>query len=95
MLPSQFCRLSASVREHLSDLGGQSGNDRGVEQRVKSGKQDTADHHADDDLDSRVDIALCALFGNNILRGSNRLLELGSDLVDAVMREEKTKNETI
>ena len=48
MLPSQFCRLRSRVREHLSDLCGQRGNDRGVKQRVKPCQQNTADHHTDD-----------------------------------------------
>ena len=49
---------SARIIEHTGDFLGKGGNDRGVEERIETGKDDTTDDYADDDLHARVDIAL-------------------------------------
>ena len=55
-----LCAVTRSARiiEHTGDFLGKGGNDRGVEERIETGKDDTADDYADDDFHSGVDIAL-------------------------------------
>ena len=48
---------SALVVEHLGDLRTERREDRGVEQDIESGKDNTANHNADDDFDAGVDVA--------------------------------------
>lgn len=50
--------LLAGVAEHLADLGREGGHDGRIEECVETGKDDTADHDTDDDLDTGIDIAL-------------------------------------
>ena len=55
-----LCAVTRSTRviEHFADLGAETGQDRGLEESVKTGKDDTADDYADDDFHTGVDIAL-------------------------------------
>ncbi len=43
------------VVEHALNLGGQSGDDRGVEECVETCEEDAADDYTDDDLHAGVD----------------------------------------
>lgn len=47
-----LCAVTRSTRviEHFADLGAETGQDRGLEESVKTGKDDTADDYADDDF---------------------------------------------
>lgn len=76
-----LCAVTRSTRviEHFADLGAEAGQDRGLEESVKTGKDDTADDYADDDFHTGVDIALTCggLYG--CLDGRDRLAKLVPD----------------
>ena len=61
---------SGAVVEHLGDLGAESRDYGRVEERIKSCKNDSADNHTDDDLDTGVDVAFACLGGKGGLGGS-------------------------
>ena len=67
---------SARVIEHFADLGAEAGQDRGLEESVKTGKDNTADDYADDDFYTGVDIALTGGGFDSCLDGRDRLVEL-------------------
>ena len=48
----------SGVGEHTLNLGSKSGDNGGVEERIETGKDYTADDNTDDDLDAGIDIAL-------------------------------------
>ena len=56
-LPRVLTGLAAVV-EHFTDLSGERGDDRAVEEEIETGEDDTTDNDTDDDLHARVDIAL-------------------------------------
>ena len=74
--PLSAVTRSTRVIEHFADLGAESGQDRGLEESVKTGQDDTADDYADDDLHARVDIALTCGGFDSCLDGRDRLVEL-------------------
>ena len=80
-----FCCGSARIIEHTGDFLGKGGNDRGVEERIETGKDDTTDDYADDDLHARVDIALTCggLYG--CLDGCKCLAQLVLDGIEKLM----------
>ena len=73
-----LCAVTRSTRviEHFADLGAEAGQDRGLEESVKTGKDDTADDYADDDLHARVDIALTCGGFDGCFDGCKCLVEL-------------------
>ena len=76
-----LCAVTRSTRviEHFADLGAEAGQDRGLEESVKTGKDDTADDYADNDLHARVDIALTCGGLDGCLDGRDCLVELIPD----------------
>ena len=62
-------RLSTGVVEHIPDLGREVRDDGRIEECVESCENHTADNHADDDLDTGVDIAFARLGGKGGLGG--------------------------
>ena len=48
----------SGVGEHTLNLGSKSRDNGGVEERIETGKDHTADDDTDDDLNACVDIAL-------------------------------------
>ena len=82
-----LCAVTRSTRviEHFADLGAEAGQDRGLEESVKTGKDDTADDYADDDLHARVDIALTGGGLDGGLGRNDCLVELVLDAVDEIL----------
>ena len=76
-----LCAVTRSTRviEHFADLGAETGQDRGLEESVKTGKDDTADDYADDDFYTGVDIALTCGGLDGCLDSRNRLTKLVPD----------------
>ena len=76
-----LCAVTRSTRviEHFADLGAEAGQDRGLEESVKTGKDDTADDYADDDFHTGVDIALTCGGLDGCLDGRDCLVELIPD----------------
>ena len=76
-----LCAVTRSTRviEHFADLGAETGQDRGLEESVKTGKDDTADDYADDDFHTGVDIALAGGGFDGCLDGRDRLAKLVPD----------------
>ena len=76
-----LCAATRSTRviEHFADLGAETGQDRGLEESVKTGKDDTADDYADDDFHTGVDIALTCGGLDGCLDGRDCLVELIPD----------------
>lgn len=76
-----LCAVTRSTRviEHFADLGAESGQDRGLEESVKTGKDDTADDYADNDFHASVDIALTCGGFDGCLDGRDRLAKLVLD----------------
>ena len=76
-----LCAVTRSTRviEHFADLGAEAGQDRGLEESVKTGKDDTADDYADDDFYTGVDIALTCGGLDGRLDGRDCLVELIPD----------------
>ena len=76
-----LCAVTRSTRviEHFADLGAEAGQDRGLEESVKTGKDDTADDYADDDFYTGVDIALTCGGLDGCLDGRDRLAKLVPD----------------
>lgn len=76
-----LCAVTRSTRviEHFADLGAEAGQDRGLEKSVKTGKDDTSDDYADDDLHTRVDIALAGGGFDGCLDSRDRLAKLVPD----------------
>ena len=76
-----LCAVTRSTRviEHFADLGAETGQDRGLEESVKTGKDDTADDYADDDFYTGVDIALTCGGLDGCLDGRDCLVELIPD----------------
>ena len=99
MFFSFLCRESgAGIAEHFGDLRRQRRNDRRVEQRIQTRKQDTADHNGNDDLHAGIDIALtgygrkrgsCAvdLPEKEPLDDSNHGFNCGSDCVGDLFKK--------
>ena len=62
----------SGVGEHTLNLGSKSGDNGGVEERVKTGEDHTADDDADNDFDAGINIPFagggldCGLCGNKI-----------------------------
>ena len=75
----------AAVVEHLTDLSGERGDDRAVEEEIETGEDDTADDYADDDLHARVDIALTGGGLDGGLGRNDCLVELVLDAVDEIL----------
>ena len=76
-----LCAVTRSSRviEHFADLGAEAGQDRGLEESVKTGKDDTADDYADDNFHTGVDIALSCGGFDSCLDGRGCLVELIPD----------------
>ena len=76
-----LCAVTRSTRviEHFADLGAEAGQDRGLEESVKTGKDDTADDYTDDDFHTGVDIALSCGGFDSCLDGHDCLVELIPD----------------
>lgn len=76
-----LCAVTRSTRviEHFADLGAEAGQDRGLEESVKTGKDDTADDYADNDFYTGVDIALTCGGLDGCLDGRDCLVELIPD----------------
>ena len=76
-----LCAVTRSTRviEHFADLGAEAGQDRGLEESVKTGKDDTADDYTDDDFHTGVDIALSCGGFDSCLDGRDCLVELIPD----------------
>ena len=76
-----LCAVTRSTRviEHFADLGAEAGQDRGLEESVKTGKDNTADDYADDDFHTGVDIALTCGGFDGCLYGRDRLAKLVPD----------------
>ena len=76
-----LCAVTRSTRviEHFADLGAEAGQDRGLEESVKTGKDDTADDYADNDSYTGVDIALTCGGLDGCLDGRDCLVELIPD----------------
>ena len=76
-----LCAVTRSTRviEHFADLGAEAGQDRGLEESIKTGKDDTADDYADDDFHTGVDIALTGGGFDGCLDGRDRLAKLVPD----------------
>ena len=76
-----LCAVTRSTRviEHFADLGAEAGQDRGLEESLKTGKDDTTDDYADDDLHARVDIAFTGGGFDGCLDGRDRLAKLVPD----------------
>ena len=83
-LPRVSTELAAVV-EHALNLGSQSGDDGGVEERVKTGKDHAADNNADDDLNAGIDIALTGGGLDGGLGGDDYGVELVLDGVELVL----------
>ena len=62
-------RLSTGVVEHIPDLGREVRDDGRIEECVESCENHTADNHADDDLDTGIDVAFARLGGKGGLGG--------------------------
>ena len=79
-----LCAVTRSTRviEHFADLGAEAGQDRGLEESVKTGKDDTADDYTDDDFHTGVDIALTCGGLDGCLDGRDRLVELVLDGIE-------------
>ena len=86
-----LCAVTRSARiiEHTGDFLGKGGNDRGVEERIETGKDDTADDYADDDFHTGVDIALTCGGFDGCLDGRDRLVELANALPNLFLMELK------
>ena len=76
-----LCAVTRSTRviEHFADLGAEAGQDRGLEESVKTGKDNTADDYADDDFYTGVDIALTCGGLDGCLDSRDRLAKLVPD----------------
>lgn len=76
-----LCAVTRSTRviEHFADLGAEAGQDRGLEESVKTGKDNTSDDYADDDFHTGVDIALTCGGLDGCLYGRDRLAKLVPD----------------
>ena len=72
----------SGVGEHTLNLGSKSGDNGGVEERIETGKDYTADDNTDDDLDAGVDISLAGGGGNGCLGSDDPLVLLLLDGVD-------------
>ena len=75
----------AAVVEHLTDLSGERGDDRAVEEEIETGEDDTTDNDTDDDLHARVDIALTGGGLDGGLGRNDCLVELVLDAVDEIL----------
>ena len=73
---------SGAVVEHLGDLGAESRDDGRVEERIESCENDSADNHADDNLDTGVDVAFACLGGKGGLGGSADGIDLVTDGIE-------------
>ncbi len=73
------------VAEHLGDLIGESGDDGGVEESVKTREDHAANDNADDDLDTGVNVALGSLVLDGNLCGNDCSVELVLDVVDKIL----------
>ena len=62
-------RLSTGVVEHIPDLGCEVRDNGRVEERIETGKDNSADHNADDDFHTGVDVAFARLGGKGGLGG--------------------------
>ena len=77
--------LSTGVREHLGDFGGKGRDDGGVEERIETCEDNTADYDTDDDLDTGVDVALAGCVGNGGLGVDGGLGECVLDGIDKLL----------
>ena len=79
-----LCAVTRSTRviEHFADLGAEAGQNRGLEESVKTGKDNTSDDYADDDFHTGVDIALTCGGLDGCLYGRDRLVELVLDGIE-------------
>ena len=74
--------LSTGVGEHLRDLRSESRDDCGVKEGVKSCQKNTSDNHANDDLDTGIDVALTLLGFEYGLCGDCNRVDFVFDSVD-------------
>ena len=77
--PLSAVTRSTRVIEHFADLGAEAGQDRGLKESVKAGKDNTADDYADDDFHTGVDIALTCGGLDGCFDGCSCLVELVPD----------------
>ena len=61
--------LCSAVVEHSADFSGKGRDDSGVEERVETCENYSADHNADDYLDTGIDVTLSSGVGDRSLCG--------------------------
>ena len=85
MAPSSvdyFMQILTRVIEHFQDLGVETRNDNGLEERVETAENDCTDNNSNDDLNAGVDIALTGGGLDGGLGRNDCLVELVLDGVD-------------